>query len=62
MTTSFADTKHVHAMAAVLDLPIAPEWEATVVTNLGLLEAAAEQLMAFELPDDIEPAVVFFTL
>ncbi|MFK7966929.1 MAG: DUF4089 domain-containing protein [Burkholderiaceae bacterium] len=62
MSTSFAETRHVQAMAQILDLSIAPEWEASVVTNLALVEAAAEQVMTFALPDDIEPAVTFSAL
>ncbi len=62
MSSSFAETKHVYAMAQVLELSIAPEWEASIVANLALLEAAAEEIMAFELSDDIEPALVFSTL
>lgn len=57
-----ARTEHVHEMAAILGLSIRLEWEDAVVLNLGMLESAAEQVLSFELPDDIEPAVVFLTI
>lgn len=58
-SSAFATANHAQEMAAILGLSIRPEWEDSVVVNLKLLELAAEQVLAIDLPDDIEPAVVF---
>jgi len=50
---------HMRVMSRVLDIPSRPEWEAAVVANLDLLEAAAGQVLAFALSDEIESATVF---
>lgn len=58
-TPGFASTEHAQEMGVILGLSLRPEWEEGVVTNLGMLEDAAAQVLSFDLPDDIEPAVVF---
>jgi hypothetical protein len=45
--------------AAVLGLNLAPEDRAVVLLLLANLARVAEPLMAFELPDDLDPAPVF---
>ncbi len=49
----------IDAAAAVLGLPIAPEWRAAVRGNLALSLRMAALVGAFELPDEAEPAPVF---
>jgi Protein of unknown function (DUF4089) len=50
---------HVDAVAKLVALPIAPAYRPGVVLYLGVIAAAAAQVMAFPLPDEVEPAPVF---
>lgn len=47
------------ANAALLRIPIAPEWRASVRLHLRITRDHAQRVMEFSLPDDAEPAPVF---
>ncbi len=47
------------AAAAALDLPLAPEWQAAVKSNLAVTLKHAATVAEFALPDAAEPAPVF---
>jgi hypothetical protein len=50
---------YLDATADALGLTVAPEDRAAVRAQLAALFAAAELVMEFPLPDEIEPAPVF---
>ena len=50
---------YLDAAAALLGLRIAPDWRPEVRMHLAILLANAERVLAFELPDEAEPAEVF---
>jgi hypothetical protein len=45
--------------AALLRLPVAPDWAGGVVANLRVLMAAFDLVAGFPLPDEAEAAPVF---
>jgi len=47
------------ANAAVLGLPVAPEWRDSVRLHLRITRDHAQRVMEFTLPDDADPAPVF---
>jgi hypothetical protein len=50
---------YVDAVAKLVALPIAPAHRPGVILYMGVITAAAAQVMAFPLPDEVEPAPVF---
>ena len=59
MKQPFDAEAHADHMATVMELTIRPEWRPTVVANLAATARIAELVIAFPLPDEIEPAPVF---
>ena len=57
--TTFDPAAHVAHMEAVLGLTIEEAWRPIVVAHLGAIAKAAALVMAFDLPEDAEPAPVF---
>ena len=49
----------VDAAARVHGLAIAPEWHDAVVSQVKATAAAAALVLAFPLPDELDPAPVF---
>jgi len=49
----------IEASAAVLALPIEPEWKPAIKANLAVTLRLAEMVWEFQLPDEAEPAAVF---
>lgn len=49
----------IEASAAMLALPIEPEWKPTIKVNLAVTFRLADMVGEFELPDEAEPAPVF---
>jgi hypothetical protein len=49
----------IEASAAMLALPIEPEWKAAIKVNLAGTLQLADMVWEFELPDEAEPAPVF---
>jgi len=49
----------IDATAAVLGLPIEPEWKPGIMANLRFTLRVAAMVAEFELPDEAEPAPVF---
>lgn len=49
----------IDGAAVVLAIKVEPEWRGAVKTNLEVSLAFWDNLRAFELPEDIEPAAVF---
>ncbi len=58
-TEPFDAERHFDAMLASHGLAIAPEWRADALAHLVALKRAADLVMAFDLPDDAEPANLF---
>lgn len=54
--TTFDPEAYVDAAAAALELPIPPASRAAVVANLLRLYALAQEVLAFEIPDDGQSA------
>lgn len=54
--TAFDPEAYVDAAAAALELPIPSASRAAVVANLLRLNALAQEVLAFEIPDDGPPA------
>ncbi|MBD1860461.1 MULTISPECIES: DUF4089 domain-containing protein [Trichocoleus] len=52
-------TDYVHAAASLIDLPLDPEGVPSVVTNFARIQAIAELVLEFPLPDQIEAAPIF---
>jgi hypothetical protein len=50
---------YITAAAALLALPIAPEWRPAIRENLAAMLQLAAPMLQFPLPDDAEPAPVF---
>jgi Protein of unknown function (DUF4089) len=50
----------VDAAARALNLAVAPEWRGAVKANLAVTFALAELFVDFPLPDEAEPAPVFY--
>jgi hypothetical protein len=50
---------YMDATAALLELPIAPEWRAEVRANLAMTFRLGRLVAEFELPDEADPAPVF---
>jgi hypothetical protein len=50
---------HIETAAALLALPIEPEWLPTIRTNLRAILRFAGSVDDFTPPDDAEPASVF---
>lgn len=49
----------VDRMAAVIDLPLAPEYRSGVIENFRQIQAIAQFVMEFPLPKEVEAAPVF---
>jgi hypothetical protein len=49
----------VDLMAAVVDLPIPPEYREGVVENFERISTVAQLVLEFPLPEDVEAAPVF---
>ena len=49
----------IDAGSAVLGIPIQPAWRAAIRLHLGITFGHADTVMAFELPDEADPAPVF---
>ena len=47
------------ANAALLGIPVAPEWRDSVLLHLRITREHAQRVMEFTLPDDDDPAPVF---
>jgi hypothetical protein len=47
------------ANAALLGIPISPDWRDTVRLHLGITRDHAQRVMEFTMPDDADPAPVF---
>jgi hypothetical protein len=45
--------------AALLDIPIQPEWRAAIRLHLTITFGHAGTVLAFKLPDEADPAPVF---
>ena len=56
---SFDIEAYIDPAAALVGLPIDPAHRPGIVLNLGRIAEMAALVMAFPLPDDIEPAPVF---
>lgn len=56
---SAGHTAYVAAAAVLIGIPLDPAWARSVNDNLVVLEAAAERVAAFALPDEAEAAPVF---
>ena len=52
-------TDYVHAAASLIDLPLDPDGIPSIVTNFARIEAIAELVLEFPLPDNIEAAPIF---
>ncbi|MDB5645584.1 DUF4089 domain-containing protein [Methylobacterium sp.] len=50
---------YIAAAAGLLSIPLDPAWMGAVGSNLAVLRAAADQVGAFPLPDEAEPAPVY---
>ncbi|WP_407050406.1 DUF4089 domain-containing protein [Methyloraptor flagellatus] len=55
----FDPAAHVAHMEAQLGLVIDPAWRPTVVANMTAVARAADLVMSWPLPEDIEAAPVF---
>ncbi len=51
--------EYVDTMALLLELPLAPEHRAGVVENFARIEAIAQLVLEFPLPEEIEAAPIF---
>ena len=49
----------IEASAAMLALPIEPEWIPAIKANLAVTFRLADMVGEFQLPDEAEPAPVF---
>jgi len=59
MTDHIDSAKCVDHIAALIGLPLDPEYRPGVATNFERLQAIAQLVMEFPLPDTIEAAPVF---
>ena len=55
----FDPETYVDAAAALIGLPIDPEYRSGVILNLERIAEMAALVMEFPLPDDAEPVPVF---
>lgn len=55
----FDPAAHLAASERTLDLVIAPEWRAGVEANVAVIARAADLVMGFPLPDQLESSAVF---
>ena len=55
----FDAAAYVDAAAALIELPLDPAHRPGVILNLQRIAEMAALVMAFPLPDDVEPAPVF---
>jgi hypothetical protein len=51
--------QYVEKTAQLIDLPLAPEYQLSVVENFAKIAAIATLVVEFPLPEDIELAPVF---
>lgn len=51
--------QYVEQTAQLIDLPLAPEYQLSVVENFAKIAAIATLVVEFTLPEDIELAPVF---
>lgn len=59
MSKSVDPTDYVHATASLVDLSLDPNNVPSIVTNFARIEAIAELVLEFPLPDNIEAAPIF---
>ncbi len=59
MTNQIDSAECVDRIAALIGLPISPEHHPGVVTNFERIQAIAQLVMEFSLPETIEAAPVF---
>jgi hypothetical protein len=52
-------TLFVEQMAAIVGLPLQPEHQPGVIENFTRIQAIAQLVMEFPLPEEIEPAPTF---
>ncbi|WP_181707210.1 DUF4089 domain-containing protein [Chthonobacter rhizosphaerae] len=57
--TEFDPKAHVTHMAPVMGLTIPPEWRDGVEANVAATARMAALVLAFPLPDEVEPAAVY---
>jgi hypothetical protein len=55
----FNTEEYIKSAAALLQIPLPPPLLPGVIDNFDRIIAIAEPLIAFELPDDVEPAATF---
>ena len=51
--------QYVEQTAQLIDLPLAPEYQLSVVENFAKIAAIATLVVEFPLPEDLESAPVF---
>jgi len=51
--------QYVEQTAQLIDLPLAPEYQLSVVENFAKIAAIATLVVEFPLPEDVESAPVF---
>lgn len=51
--------QYVEKTAQIIDLPLDPEYQLSVVDNFAKIAAIATLVLEFPLPEEIEPAPVF---
>jgi hypothetical protein len=56
---AFDAETYLEAVAAAMELTIAPEWKANVLDNLMRSRQIAQAVLDFPLPDVVDPASVF---
>ncbi len=59
MTNQIDSAECVDQIAALIGLPISPEYHLGVVTNFERIQTIAQLVMEFPLPDETEAAPVF---
>lgn len=57
--TAFDPAAHVAHMETMMGLTIEEAWRPVVVMHMTAIGKAAQLVMDFELPEDIEPAPVY---
>jgi hypothetical protein len=55
----FDAAAHVALMETALGLTIGPDWRPAVIAHLAAIARAGDLVMAFDLPEGVEPAPVY---